>query len=192
MTFLQKNTAYSEIWLMAANALAGGLPSSDVFLYPGCRKLLPLRVHRLHCLPHMCLTACAAAGLPVWVLPFEVLVTSAGTALIQLIPDSTSVHSIKARSAAAASAAAAATSSSAATASPRVTSATAGAAAGSSSSGVSLSEHFFAKWRRGSPECLAAQRRFVESLAAYSLITYLLQVRARETNRSSSGCSSLC
>jgi phosphatidylinositol 4-kinase len=128
----------------------------------------------------------AAAGLPLWVLPFEVLVTSAGTALIQLIQDSTSVHSIKARSAAAASAAAAAataSSSSAASASPRTpnraaaaaaNAAAAAAAAGSSS--VSLSEHFFAKWRRGSVECLAAQRRFVESLAAYSLVTYLLQV----------------
>ncbi|WIA13888.1 hypothetical protein OEZ85_002460 [Tetradesmus obliquus] len=125
----------------------------------------------------------AAAGLPLWVLPFEVLVTSAGTALIQLIPDSTSVHSIKQRSAAAAAtaaaaaAAASAASDSAATASPAA--GAAAAAAGSSSGGVSLSEHFFAKWRRGSPECLAAQRRFVESLAAYSLVTYLLQVKDR-------------
>ena len=38
------------------------------------------------------------------------------------------------------------------------------------------SDHFFAKFVRGSAECAAAQRRFTESLAAYSIITYLLQV----------------
>ena len=38
------------------------------------------------------------------------------------------------------------------------------------------SDHFFAKFVRGSAECVAAQRRFTESLAAYSIITYLLQV----------------
>jgi hypothetical protein len=112
------------------------------------------------------------------VLPFDVLVTSAGTALIQLIPDSTSIHSIKARSAAAAAAAAA--EEAAAAASPRTPSraatADAAAAAAAASGDVSLSQHFFAKWRRGTAECLAAQRRFVESLAAYSLVMYLLQV----------------
>uniref|UniRef100_A0A383W900 PI3K/PI4K catalytic domain-containing protein n=1 Tax=Tetradesmus obliquus TaxID=3088 RepID=A0A383W900_TETOB len=121
----------------------------------------------------------AAAGLPLWVLPFEVLVTSAGTALIQLIPDSTSVHSIKQRSAAAAANAAAAAAASSAASNGAATTSPAAAAAGSSSGGVSLSEHFFSKWRRGSLECLAAQRRFVESLAAYSLVTYLLQVKDR-------------
>ncbi len=44
--------------------------------------------------------------------------------------------------------------------------------------GCSFSDHFFAKFGRGMPECLAAQRKFTESLAAYSIITYLLQVRA--------------
>lgn len=33
------------------------------------------------------------------------------------------------------------------------------------------------RWGRGSPECVAAQRRFTESLAGYSLACYLLQVR---------------
>lgn len=117
----------------------------------------------------------AEAGLPLWVNPFEVLVTSNNTALIELIPDATSIHSIKARSTAATAAIPASGvggNSEAAAESGR----TAAAAAGSSGS-VSLSDHFFAKWRRGSAECVAAQRRFVESLAAYSLVTYLLQVR---------------
>jgi phosphatidylinositol 4-kinase len=66
------------------------------------------------------------------------------TALIELIRDSLSIHTIKQRSPA----------------------------------GYSLSDHFFAKFVKGTPECVAAQRRFTESLAAYSIITYLLQVRA--------------
>jgi hypothetical protein len=41
---------------------------------------------------------------------------------------------------------------------------------------ANLADFFFARWRRGTPECLAAQRRFVESLAGYSLATYFLQV----------------
>ena len=64
------------------------------------------------------------------------------TALIELVPDSLSIHTIKHRS----------------------------------PPGSTLSDHFFAKFVRGSPECVAAQRRFTESLAAYSIITYLLQV----------------
>ena len=85
------------------------------------------------------------ARLPLWVSPYEVLVTSNRTALIEFIPDTLSVHSIKHRS----------------------------------PSGTSLSRHFFDKFIKGTPECEAAQRNFVESLAAYSLITYLLQVRER-------------
>jgi len=80
--------------------------------------------------------------LPLWVEPYEVLVTSNRTALIEFIPDTLSVHTIKHRS----------------------------------TSGTTLSQHFFDKYIRGTPECAAAQRNFVESLAAYSLITYLLQV----------------
>lgn len=143
----------------------------------------------------------AAAGLPLWVLPFEVLVTSSGTALIQLIPDATSVHSIKAHSVNTSSSSSATASATGTPRSPRpaprpvgvpgarALQSAAAAAAGAAgapvppgaSGCVSLSEHFFAKWERGSPECLAAQRRFVESLAGYSLITYLLQVRAGQT-----------
>lgn len=73
----------------------------------------------------------------------QVLVTSSRTALIELIPDSLSIHSVKQRS----------------------------------TPGTSLSQHFFAKFVRGSAACLAAQRCFTESLAAYSIITHLLQVR---------------
>lgn len=104
----------------------------------------------------------AAAGLPLWVRHFEVLVTSNNTALIELIPDATSIHSIKARSSSMAAA--------------KVGTPHGGSSSGGVSGTVSLSDHFFAKWQRGSAECIAAQRRFVESLAGYSLITYLLQV----------------
>lgn len=40
----------------------------------------------------------AEAGLPLWVRAFEVVVTSDDTALIELIPDALSIHTIKARS----------------------------------------------------------------------------------------------
>ena len=38
------------------------------------------------------------AQLPLWLRPYEVLVTSNRTALIELIPDSLSIHTIKAKS----------------------------------------------------------------------------------------------
>ncbi|KAI3708209.1 hypothetical protein L2E82_37358 [Cichorium intybus] len=37
------------------------------------------------------------AGLPLWLRPYEVLVTSSYTALIETIPDAASIHSIKSR-----------------------------------------------------------------------------------------------
>jgi len=77
------------------------------------------------------------------VRPFEVVVTSDDTALIELIPDALSIHTLKARS----------------------------------PPGASLSDYFFRRWGAGTAGCAAAQRRFTESLAAYSLIMYLLQVR---------------
>jgi phosphatidylinositol 4-kinase len=102
----------------------------------------------------------SSAGLPLWVRPFELLVTSNTTALMEVIPDAFSVHSIKARSAAAAAEAGG------------------GAAAGVGWSGSSLTAHFFDMWGPvGSARCSAAQRRFTESLAGYSLLSYLLQVR---------------
>lgn len=45
--------------------------------------------------------------------------------------------------------------------------------------GTSLADHFFAKFGRGTPACQAAQRTFAESMAAYSLVCYLLQIKAR-------------
>ncbi len=51
---------------------------------------------------------------------------------------------------------------------------------GRSPPGNSLSDHFFAKFGpSGSRGCQEAQQRFVESLAAYSLICYLLQIKDR-------------
>ncbi|MCI23255.1 phosphatidylinositol 4-kinase beta 1-like, partial [Trifolium medium] len=37
------------------------------------------------------------AGLPLWLRPYEVLCTSSYTALIETIPDTASLHSIKSR-----------------------------------------------------------------------------------------------
>ena len=38
------------------------------------------------------------AKLPLWLRPFEVLVTSSRTALIEMIPDTLSIHALKSRS----------------------------------------------------------------------------------------------
>ncbi|KAJ6991158.1 phosphatidylinositol 4-kinase beta 1-like [Populus alba x Populus x berolinensis] len=85
------------------------------------------------------------AGLPLWLRPYEVLCTSSYTALIETIPDTASIHSIKSRY-------------------PNVT---------------SLRDFFVAKFGENSPSFKLAQRNFVESMAGYSLVCYLLQVKDR-------------
>ncbi len=82
----------------------------------------------------------------------------ARTALIEMVPDTLSIHTVKSRS----------------------------------PPGTSLSDHFFAKFgRQGTPGCTAAQRRFTESMAAYSLICYLLQIKDRH-NGAGSWCAGCC
>ncbi|XVF14897.1 hypothetical protein REPUB_Repub09cG0100000 [Reevesia pubescens] len=85
------------------------------------------------------------AGLPLWLLPYEVLVTSSYTALIETIRDTASLHSIKSRY-------------------PNIS---------------SLREFFAAKYQENSPSFKLAQRNFVESMAGYSLVCYLLQLKDR-------------
>lgn len=85
------------------------------------------------------------AGLPLWLRPYEVLVTSSYTALIETIPDTASVHAIKSRH-------------------PNIT---------------SLREFFSDKYKENSPAFKLAQRNFVESMAGYSILCYLLQVKDR-------------
>jgi len=85
------------------------------------------------------------AQLPLCLRPYEVLVTSNRTALIEMIPNAPSIHAVKA----------------------------------ASPPGMSLREHFAAKFVEGSAAFKRAQRAFVESMAAYSLVCYLLQIRDR-------------
>ncbi|XP_039122440.1 phosphatidylinositol 4-kinase beta 1-like isoform X1 [Dioscorea cayenensis subsp. rotundata] len=85
------------------------------------------------------------AGLPLWLRPYEVLVTSSYTALIETIPDTASLHSLKSRF-------------------PNIS---------------SLREFFVAKYEENSPNFKLAQRNFVESMAGYSILCYLLQVKDR-------------
>ncbi|KAG0464661.1 hypothetical protein HPP92_018825 [Vanilla planifolia] len=85
------------------------------------------------------------AGLPLWLRPYEVLVTSSYTALIETIPDTASIHSIKSRF----------------------------------SNISSLRDYFVAKYEENSPNFKLAQRNFVESMAGYSILCYLLQVKDR-------------
>ncbi|XP_050204348.1 phosphatidylinositol 4-kinase beta 1-like [Mercurialis annua] len=85
------------------------------------------------------------AGLPLWLRPYEVLVTSSYTALIETIPDTASLHSIKSRYL----------------------------------DISSLRDFFVAKFEENSPSFKLAQRNFVESMAGYSLVCYLLQIKDR-------------
>lgn len=83
--------------------------------------------------------------LPLWMQPYQVLPTSHQTALIELLPNAVSVHSIKR----------------------------------CLPPGTTLADHFFKLFPRGTPECRQAQGAFAESLAAYSLVCYLLQIKDR-------------
>eukprot|EP00897_Mesotaenium_endlicherianum_P006775 jgi/Mesen1/6125/ME000313S05253 len=85
------------------------------------------------------------AGLPLWLRPYEVLVTSSNTALIETITDAVSIHTLKGRN-------------------PEV---------------ASLRDYFrshFSKGGLGTPSLEQAQRNFVESMAGYSVLCYLLQL----------------
>ncbi|XP_027074258.1 phosphatidylinositol 4-kinase beta 1-like isoform X1 [Coffea arabica] len=85
------------------------------------------------------------AGLPLWLRPYEVLVTSSYSALIETLTDTASIHSIKSRY----------------------------------SNISSLRDFFVAKYQENSPSFKLAQRNFVESMAGYSLVCYLLQIKDR-------------
>lgn len=88
----------------------------------------------------------AEAGLPLWLRPYEVLVTSNLTALIEMVPNAPSIHNVKSSFA---------------------------------SQDMSLRDHFVSKYGENTPEFEVAQKNFVESMAAYSLVCYLLQIRDR-------------
>ena len=86
------------------------------------------------------------AGLPLVLRPYEVLVTSNRTALIEMVPNAPSIHNIKSQS----------------------------------PPGTSLRSHLEDKFGgEGSPDFFKVQRIFTESLAAYSLVTYLLSLKDR-------------
>lgn len=85
------------------------------------------------------------AGLPLWLRPYEILVTSTHSSLIEAVPDAPSIHSAKSRM-------------------PR---------------GTSLRGHFVNRYGKGTPAFRAAQRNFVESMAAYSIVTFVLQLKDR-------------
>ncbi|KAG0571619.1 hypothetical protein KC19_VG027900 [Ceratodon purpureus] len=88
------------------------------------------------------------AGLPLWLRPYEVLVTSSHTALIETIYDTASIHAIKSRH----------------------------------SDVTSLRDFFCKKYIEGSPVFKLAQRNFVESMAGYSILCYILQVKDRHNS----------
>ena len=84
------------------------------------------------------------SNLPLWLMPYEILVVSSRSALIEVIPDALSIDTIKKRF-----------------------------------PGKTLNEFFGHKFTRGSEDYRRAQKNFVESLAAYSLVTYFLQIKDR-------------
>jgi phosphatidylinositol 4-kinase len=46
----------------------------------------------------LCIAGQQEAGLPLWLRPYEVLVTSNRTSLIELVPNTLSIHAVKAKS----------------------------------------------------------------------------------------------
>lgn len=89
------------------------------------------------------------AGLPLWLRPYDILVTSNLTALIEMIPNAPSIHNVK---------------------------------SSFSDPDMTLRSHFLGKYGHAgkrTPEFHAAQNNFVESMAAYSLLCYVLQLRDR-------------
>lgn len=86
-----------------------------------------------------------AESLPLWLNPYQVVPVSERSALIQMVPDAVSIHSIKKKL----------------------------------EPGKTLADHFFTMFPAGSRQCEAAQRAFAQSLAAYSIVCYLLQVKDR-------------
>ena len=55
---------------------------------------LPTHAQRDRC----CCSRQQEAGLPLWLRPYEVLVTSNRTSLIELVPNTLSIHAVKAKS----------------------------------------------------------------------------------------------
>ena len=96
-------------------------------------------------------------SIPLWVYPFRMLITSADSGLVEVIPDSVSIHSIK----------------------------KAGYMKRLNTPGIvySLYDHFIHTFGpAGSERFQTAQENFIRSLAGYSLICYLLQIKDRFVN----------
>lgn len=91
------------------------------------------------------------ARLPLFLRPYFILVTSATSGIIETVPDTISIHQLK-----------------------KLTS------SASYPYGVTLAEFFRHRFgNEDSEEYLNARRNFVESMAAYSLVCYLLQIKDR-------------
>jgi phosphatidylinositol 4-kinase len=87
-----------------------------------------------------------AAGVPLWLYPYEVLATSSATGVLETVPDTLSLDGLKKTYPAC----------------------------------PTLLDYFvFAHGPPSSPSFRAAQTAFVQSLAAYSLVTYFLQIKDR-------------
>ena len=94
------------------------------------------------------------AKVDVWVYPFQILITSDQAGLVETIPDSISIHSIKKD----------------------------GYSRQLNTSGIAytLYDHFCKEFGPpGSPIFLDAQDKFMRSVAGYSVICYLLQIKDR-------------